>query len=341
MKLWRNVSIIWKLNVLIVTISAAVLLLATISFVIQYRSEFQETMVLEVEALAEVVGFSAAPAILFDDHAAAKQTLEALGSKKHVVAACIYDRSGVLFCAFTPKSKRQDIPASPSPDDEHYFDAGYLHLFRKIKINNDTVGTMYIRHDLQLLRQKRSQYLTIAGTVFIVCLFIIVALSVLFQNIISKPIFSLIQAVKKISSEKDYSVRVEKKHGDEVGTLIDGFNDMIHEIQYRDLNLEQQVEKRTTELQAANTSLTEEVQERRLVELEREKLIAELKTALAEVKTLSGLLPICCSCKKVRDDGGYWRQIEFYISERSNAEFSHGICPDCAKKLYPDYCDEK
>ncbi len=172
------------------------------------------------------------------------------------------------------------------------------------------------------------------------CLFIIAALSFVFQNIISKPIVSLIQAVKKISSEKDYSVRVEKKHGDEVGMLIDGFNEMIHEIQYRDLHLEQQVAKRTAELQVANASLTEEMQERRLVELEREKLIADLKTALAEVKTLSGLLPICCSCKKIRDDGGYWRQIEMYVAERSNAEFTHGICPDCAKKLYPDFFDE-
>jgi hypothetical protein len=83
------------------------------------------------------------------------------------------------------------------------------------------------------------------------------------------------------------------------------------------------------------------MQERRLVELEREKLIADLKTALSEVKTLSGLLPICCSCKKIRDDSGYWRQIEMYVKERSNAEFTHGICPDCAKKLYPDYFDEE
>jgi methyl-accepting chemotaxis protein len=341
MKLWRNLSIIWKLNLLIVTISAAVLLLATICFVLQYKNEFEETMVLELEALAEVIGFNTAPALLFDDRAAAMQSLAALGAKKHVVAACIYDRTGALFCAFTPKSKRQDIPVSPSSDDEHYFDAAHLHLYRKIKINNDTVGTIYIRHDLQLLHQKLVQSLTIAAAIFMVNLFVIVALSVLFQHIISKPIFSLMRAVKKISREKDYSVRVENKYSDEVGILIDGFNEMLHEIQYRDLHLEQQVEKRTAELQAANTTLTEEMQERSLVELERGKLIQELKTALAEVKTLSGLLPICCSCKKIRDDGGYWRQIETYVAERSQAEFSHGICPDCAKKLYPDYFDEE
>ena len=340
-KHWRNLSIIWKLNLLIVTISVAVLILATISFVVQYRNEFEKTMVLEVEALAEVVGFSSAPSLLFDDRAAATQSLAALGVKKHVVAACIYDRSGALFCAFTPRNVRQDIPVSPSPDDEHYFDAGHLHLFRKIKINNDTVGTIYIRHDLQQLDQERNRYMAIAAIIFIVCLIFILGLSVLFQNIITKPILSLIGAVGEITREKDYSVRVEKKHGDEVGTLIDGFNEMIHEIQYRDMNLEQQVEQRTAELQAANTSLTVEMQERHLVELEKEKLIVELQTALSEVKTLSGLLPICCSCKKIRDDTGYWRQIETYLQEHSNAAFSHGICPACAKELYPDYYNDE
>ncbi len=72
------------------------------------------------------------------------------------------------------------------------------------------------------------------------------------------------------------------------------------------------------------------------MEAEREQLITELQEALAKVKTLSGLLPICASCKKIRDDKGYWQAIEGYISEHSEAEFTHGICPDCVKKLYPD-----
>lgn len=66
----------------------------------------------------------------------------------------------------------------------------------------------------------------------------------------------------------------------------------------------------------------------------------ELTKALAEVRTLSGLLPICASCKKIRDDSGYWEQIEEYITERSDAQFSHGICPECMKKLYPNINNE-
>jgi PAS domain S-box-containing protein len=80
----------------------------------------------------------------------------------------------------------------------------------------------------------------------------------------------------------------------------------------------------------------QDITERKHSELERERLIGELKTALADVKTLRGLLPICAHCKKIRDDRGYWNRIETFIRERSDAEFTHGICPDCARKYFPD-----
>ncbi|OGP68397.1 MAG: hypothetical protein A2169_07910 [Deltaproteobacteria bacterium RBG_13_47_9] len=80
----------------------------------------------------------------------------------------------------------------------------------------------------------------------------------------------------------------------------------------------------------------QDITERKRIEEEREKLIRELQEALAKVKKLSGFLPICASCKKIRGDKGYWEQVEVYIRDHSEAEFSHGICPDCMKKLYPD-----
>jgi hypothetical protein len=70
------------------------------------------------------------------------------------------------------------------------------------------------------------------------------------------------------------------------------------------------------------------------------KHIQELEESANKIRLLSGLLPICASCKKIRDDKGYWNQIEVYIREHSEAEFSHGICPECEKKLYPDFFNE-
>lgn len=78
------------------------------------------------------------------------------------------------------------------------------------------------------------------------------------------------------------------------------------------------------------------IYKRKLMQKERENLIADLQDAIAKINTLKGLLPICANCKKIRDDKDRWEQIEFYIREHSEAEFTHSICPECAKKLYPD-----
>jgi PAS domain S-box-containing protein len=84
-----------------------------------------------------------------------------------------------------------------------------------------------------------------------------------------------------------------------------------------------------------------DVSERKHAAREREALIVDLRQALHEVKTLSGLLPICASCKKIRDDKGYWNNLEKYIGEHSGAEFTHGICPECAQRLYPKFYNNK
>jgi hypothetical protein len=83
----------------------------------------------------------------------------------------------------------------------------------------------------------------------------------------------------------------------------------------------------------ANFMASREMARRRRVEIEREKLIAELKLTLAQVKTLSGLIPICAWCKSVRNDQGYWQTVEHYVRSHSDASFSHSICPTCREKF--------
>jgi hypothetical protein len=101
-------------------------------------------------------------------------------------------------------------------------------------------------------------------------------------------------------------------------------------------NIRRHLRSQKVDIQKAHEEVKIEMEHRRRAEIEKDELIVELKDALDEVKTLSGLLPICASCKKIRDDNGYWNQIEHYIQTHSDAEFSHGICPACVKKLYPD-----
>jgi Na+/melibiose symporter-like transporter len=106
-------------------------------------------------------------------------------------------------------------------------------------------------------------------------------------------------------------------------------------------NLRQHLLEQNKKIQKAHEKIKIEIKERKHAQTQKDNLIVELKDALNKVKTLSGLLPICAACKKIRDDRGYWNQIESYIHDHSEAEFSHSICPECAKKLYPEFYDEK
>ena len=102
------------------------------------------------------------------------------------------------------------------------------------------------------------------------------------------------------------------------------------------IRLEKLVRERTGKLNETNEKLEREVDERRNAERKQKELIHDLQKASEEVRQLSGLLPLCSHCKKIRDDQGYWNILESYIEKNSNASFSHGLCPDCSDKLYGD-----
>lgn len=110
----------------------------------------------------------------------------------------------------------------------------------------------------------------------------------------------------------------------------------INHLKKGEKRLQRIVNESTTELQEKNSRLEIEISERKKTEKEKEKLITDLSEAFANIKNLKGLLPICASCKKIRDDKGYWNQIEVYIMQHSEADFSHSLCPECAKKIYPE-----
>lgn len=95
--------------------------------------------------------------------------------------------------------------------------------------------------------------------------------------------------------------------------------------------------KKVTDIQRELTDARDEIARRKAAEEERDRVIAKLQETIAEVKTLRGFLPICSYCHKIRDDQGYWKRIETYLREHSEAELSHGICPDCAKKIRGEY----
>lgn len=116
-------------------------------------------------------------------------------------------------------------------------------------------------------------------------------------------------------------------------------NQLNLQVQKHVEELEERVRERTAHLQEINERLDREIQEKNKAEAEKNKTIDRLNKALEEVRTLKEMLPICSSCKKIRNDQGYWKQIDIYLAEQADVTFSHGICPACAQELYPDVMD--
>lgn len=166
------------------------------------------------------------------------------------------------------------------------------------------LGELHMGFSAKNVNDEIGRILRIVTLIILAVLLVGVALAVLFDAWVVRPVRDLTEAVSAAGAG-DMSARVTVRSGDELGRLARSFNDALDR--------------------------------RQKAEADREAVIVKLQESLATVKQLSGMLPICASCKKVRDDKGYWSQIEAYISEHSEAEFSHGLCPDCAGRLYPDY----
>jgi len=166
-------------------------------------------------------------------------------------------------------------------------------------------------------------------TLIVGLVLIVIIISIFLSNMITKQVINIIETATMIS-RGDYQKRILAISNDEIGQLANALNEMAEKFILSNQILEEKVKKRTEELGETNDALGKEM-------ILKEKIICDLEKALSEIKTLSGLLPICSHCKKIRDDKGYWNQIEAYLTEHSEAKFSHGICKECAKKYYPDF----
>jgi len=155
-----------------------------------------------------------------------------------------------------------------------------------------------------------------SGTIFIL---FAAAIALLLGKMAAKPIVKLAESAKRIG-EGHLETRASVSSNDEIGLLGQSLNTMAKNLQ---------------ETMISRNSLMCEVERRKKEEKKKEQLITELQQALHEVKTLRGIIPICSFCKKIRDDTGYWNQVEDYITQHSQADFTHSLCPDCLEKHYP------
>ena len=262
MKIPGNISIRWKLTLLIVTISSVSLLLASIAFITSDRINTQQTVSNNLSTMAEIIAAHSSAALLFGDTLAARETLGFLQAQKHIQAAAIYGMEGKLFASYRKNGITIELPSTDIQSENTLFWGDHVELFTHINYQGEQIGVVYLRSNMKAVHDRLSWFLGIVAVVLLVSLLITFILSTRLQRIITDPLLRLSAIARQIRIEKNYSLRVTAEGSDELGNLITDFNAMLDEIQSRDTELskhhtllEQRVAQRTRELEIANSKL--------------------------------------------------------------------------------------
>ncbi len=223
--------------------SAVTVLLAGSLFIIFSYYGHREESARDLTGLADIVGRNCRVALTFDVPEDAEKLLESLIIRPSIAIAYIYNKKGSVFAVY----RRDDSPEEirpPNPQGNLYsFTGGSVHIFREIKLDNNRIGTLYLQDDL---RDVKASFRKDTGMLAIVLLITLAAaylISAQLQKVISLPILSLATTAASVTELKDYSIRGEKQSEDEVGHLIDSFNEMLSLIQMRDATLRESEEK--------------------------------------------------------------------------------------------------
>jgi len=254
---YRDRSIRQKLMWTTVLAAGAALLLAVAGLGAYDLSSLRAMMVASLSSAAQITGLSSVSALLFEDRPAAEQTLGALRAEPHIVAAAIYTRNGRRFASYQREGATESFPEHIGLDqpERQWAEGGRLRLTRHLSLEKDVVGTIYLASDLKPLQDRMKQYAWIVLGVLSVSFVVAVGAAWRLQQTISRPILGLAHTAAMVSRDKNYAVRAQAAGRDEIGGLVEAFNDMLAQIQQRDRELEHRVEARTAELAAANKEL--------------------------------------------------------------------------------------
>lgn len=291
MPVMQHMTIKSKLVSIIMLTCIAALLLAGSAFIVWEWIALRRTMAENLSTQAALIADNCKAALAFEDAEDAKETLKTLHVQPSIVFGCVYTNSGDVFAGYY----RDDVDSGvgpPAPQNDGYsFDDGFLSVFTGIVLDNETIGKVYLRSDLQPMYVMLMRDIKIILAVLAFASLVALLVSTRLQRIISGPILSLAEVAKAVSEKKDYSTRAPKQSDDEVGLLINAFNKMLEQIQQRDFELvdakeqlEVRVEQRTSELSTANEQLTREVAERKKAEKRQAELLSELGKINKELK---------------------------------------------------------
>jgi len=250
--LCRRVPIRGKLTLIsMITATAAVLFSLAFAVSIDYVG-FRNALLQDFDTTTRLLASNSSAALAFDDRESAGEILGALGFKSAVAKACLYNGSGLLVAAYP--SHGAACGAAPL-SSASMFDGGRVSVTHDVMVKGEKVGALHVESSRAPLQTQMARYGLVIAIVMVICIGVTFGLSSLLQGVISGPIQSLAALTRRVTQDKDFGVRATKDVEDEVGTLIDDFNAMLHEVESRDAmlhshrdHLEQEVEARTAEL---------------------------------------------------------------------------------------------
>ena len=291
----RNVTIKNKLILIIMSTCVAVLFLASLIELIYERKETRKDTVISTSCYAGMIGDNCRAALAFEDSQDAEETLKSLHVEPSIKYACVYTSDNKLLAKYHSDGSEGMCDPPEVPKEGHYFEKGYFKLTKYIKENDEIVGIVYIQYDMSKVNREFFFRAGTVGLIILACSLIAYLVSFRLQNVISGPILSLSKIARSVSDRKDYSIRASKQSNDELGLLIDSFNEMLEQIQQRDValteaknKLETRVEERTAELTLAVEDLRKEISEHKRTQIDLEEAQERLietahKAGMAEV----------------------------------------------------------
>lgn len=310
MRLFQDASITQKLTAIMMLGCGIILLLASATFTVTEIFSFRHSLLDKTASLAQVIGTNTVIPLIFKDSQTAEEILKSLAAEHHIRQAYIFDHTSKPFAHYeseqapgtamdsgAPMAPCSKLPVTvKSWHRQHCFTFEHLALFQPIFYQGEKIGLVYIQSDLGDLYSRLSRYAL--GTLLLLGVFIAVAYAVSsrLQGLISAPILHLATKMKGVSEQKDFSVRAERGANDEVGRLIDGFNEMLAQLEVRELQLQQywqrleeKVAQRTRALRKTHEKLTRTVsdleQARKSAEAANEAKSRFLATMSHEIRT--------------------------------------------------------
>ncbi|MFA7386765.1 MAG: CHASE sensor domain-containing protein, partial [Thiohalobacteraceae bacterium] len=258
----RAASLRWKLVAIILSVTSFGLLIMGVGLLINNHQYFKQSLLRDMAIMAEVIGNNSKAALAFGDDKEAGEILSALRADPHVVAGALYDAKGDLFARYWRRDLAGTLPRTITSGDYADIDVQQASVLRTIRLNDEAIGRILLRSDTRQWGAILQDFTYVVGGLLVLILALVFGLSLRLQRVITRPIAHLAGIARAVSLHRNYALRARKHTNDEIGVLVDGFNDMLGEIQSRHDELTQT----QGELQQRIGELDTEVRERRNAE---------------------------------------------------------------------------